>query len=57
MAGSQKAKGKMEQATGKAKEAAGRAVGNEQLTGEGRAKKAKGAARQAKEKTKDIFKG
>lgn len=41
---------------GKAKEAAYRAVGNERLTAEGRAEQSKGDARQAKEKTKDIFK-
>ncbi|MFG2966322.1 MULTISPECIES: CsbD family protein [unclassified Streptomyces] len=38
------------------KETVGRAVGNERMTAEGQAKKSKGAARQAKEKTKDVFK-
>ncbi|MFD5636741.1 MULTISPECIES: CsbD family protein [unclassified Streptomyces] len=57
MSGEQKAKAKMEQAKGKTKEAAGRAVGNERMTAEGRAEKAKGDARAAKEKTKDVFKG
>ena len=48
--------GSWEQAKGKAKEAVGRAVGNERLEAEGRADQAKGDARQAKEKTKDVFK-
>jgi uncharacterized protein YjbJ (UPF0337 family) len=52
----QKAKAKTEQAKGKAKETVGRAVGNERLTAEGRAEQSKGDARQAKEKTKDVFK-
>ncbi|MEU6406572.1 CsbD family protein [Streptomyces sp. NPDC046985] len=56
MAGDQKAKGKKEELKGKAKEAIGRAVGNERMTAEGRAEKSKGSARQAKEKTKDTFK-
>ncbi|GAA5704761.1 hypothetical protein Save01_05607 [Streptomyces avermitilis] len=46
----------MEQAKGKAKAAAGRAVGNERMAAEGQAEKSKGDARQAKEKTKDVFK-
>ncbi|MER5666020.1 MULTISPECIES: CsbD family protein [Streptomyces] len=57
MARDQKAKAKAEQAKGKIKETTGRAVGNERMTAEGRMEKAKGDARQAKEKTKDIFKG
>ncbi|MFD6995331.1 CsbD family protein [Streptomyces mirabilis] len=57
MARDQKAKAKAEQAKGKIKETTGRAVGNERITAEGRMEKAKGDARQAKEKTKDIFKG
>lgn len=55
MAGEKKAKAKMEQAEGKAKEAVGRATGDERLEGEGRAEQSKGDARQAKEKMKDIF--
>ena len=55
MAREQKAKSKMEQAKGKIKETVGRALGNESMTGEGRTKKSKGDARQAKEKAKDIF--
>ncbi|WP_069885620.1 MULTISPECIES: CsbD family protein [Streptomyces] len=56
MTASEKAKAKLDQAVGAAKEAAGRAVGNERLTGEGRAQQMKGDARQVKEKTKDIGK-
>ncbi|MEV6734855.1 MULTISPECIES: CsbD family protein [unclassified Streptomyces] len=56
MSGEQKAKAKGEQAKGKLKETAGRAVGNERMTAEGRAEKAKGDARQAKEKIKDTLK-
>ncbi|WP_369176101.1 CsbD family protein [Streptomyces mutabilis] len=51
MAGNQKSKAKAEQA----KEAVGRAVGNERMTAEGRAEQTKGDARQAKEKGKDAF--
>ncbi|MFJ6793650.1 CsbD family protein [Streptomyces sp. NPDC091268] len=56
MSGNEKNQAKVEQAKGKAKETVGRAVGNERLTAEGRAEQAKGDARQAKEKMKDIFK-
>ncbi|MEU3859969.1 CsbD family protein [Streptomyces sp. NPDC028722] len=56
MAGNKKAKGKAEQAKGKLKETAGRAVGNERLEAEGRMEGAAGDARQAKEKAKDVFK-
>jgi uncharacterized protein YjbJ (UPF0337 family) len=52
----QKAKAKKETVKGKVKEAAGRAVGNEKVEAEGRGGQAKGDARQAKEKTKDVFK-
>ncbi|MFE0418108.1 CsbD family protein [Streptomyces tendae] len=55
MAGNQKSRAKTEQAKGKAKEAAGRAVGNERMTAEGRAERSRGDARQAKEKGKDAF--
>ncbi|MFF9506357.1 CsbD family protein [Streptomyces sp. NPDC014724] len=51
-----KAGAKADQVRGKVKETLGRAVGNESLTAEGRAKKAKGDVRQAKEKAKDAFK-
>ncbi|WP_432215508.1 CsbD family protein [Streptomyces subrutilus] len=47
---------KKEQATGKAKETMGRAVGNERLTAKGRGEQAKGDARGAKEKIKDTIK-
>ncbi|MFF4183697.1 CsbD family protein [Streptomyces sp. NPDC001691] len=56
MSSEKKAKAKTEQVKGKAKEAVGRAVGNERLTAEGRVDQAKGDARQAKEKAKDVFK-
>ncbi|MFJ9821399.1 CsbD family protein [Streptomyces sp. NPDC101151] len=56
MARNQKAKAKAEQAKGKIKETTGRAVGNESLEAEGRMEGARGDARQAKEKTKDVFK-
>ncbi|WP_073918429.1 CsbD family protein [Streptomyces sp. CB00455] len=56
MSDNEKSQAKVEQAEGKLKETAGRAVGNERLTAEGRAEQAKGDARQAKEKMKDIFK-
>jgi len=56
VAGEEKARSKKEQAKGKAKEATGRAVGNERMTAEGKGDQVKGDARQAKEKMKDIFK-
>ncbi|MER5884051.1 CsbD family protein [Streptomyces sp. NPDC001941] len=56
MSGDKKAKAKKEQVKGAAKEAAGRTVGNEKLTAEGRAERGKGDLRQAKEKVKDAFK-
>ncbi|MFD7747518.1 CsbD family protein [Streptomyces sp. NPDC059698] len=56
MGADQKAQAKTDQAKGKAKEAAGRTVGNERLVAEGRADQTKGDARQAKEKAKDALK-
>ncbi|MFD3547235.1 CsbD family protein [Streptomyces sp. NPDC058655] len=56
MSDNEKGRARAEQAMGKLKEAAGRLVGNERLTAEGRAERAKGDARQAKEKIKDVFK-
>ncbi|MFF1379381.1 CsbD family protein [Streptomyces sp. NPDC058308] len=56
MTANEKAKAKTEQATGAAKETAGRTVGNERLTAEGRTERMKGDARQAKEKVKDVGK-
>ncbi|WP_063830792.1 CsbD family protein [Kitasatospora phosalacinea] len=41
---------------GTAKEAVGKAVGNERLEAEGKADKAKGDVKQAGEKVKDAFK-
>ncbi|WP_418961562.1 CsbD family protein [Streptomyces tritici] len=49
-------KAKGEQAKGKVKEAVGRMTDNERLEAEGRAEQAKGDARGAKEKAKDVFK-
>ncbi|MET7539959.1 CsbD family protein [Streptomyces sp. NPDC055059] len=56
MTANEKAKAKTEQVTGAAKESAGRTVGNERLTVEGRAERKKGDAREAKEKIKDVGK-
>ncbi|MDA5280214.1 CsbD family protein [Streptomyces sp. NPDC054904] len=56
MSADEKTQAKTEQAKGKLKEAAGRAVGNERLTAEGRGEQAKGDVRQAKENVKDAFK-
>ncbi|MFJ2938424.1 CsbD family protein [Streptomyces sp. NPDC087219] len=55
MSGAEKSKARVEQAKGAAKEAAGRTVGNERLTAEGLADRAKGKAREAKEDVKDNF--
>ncbi|MFF5049665.1 CsbD family protein [[Kitasatospora] papulosa] len=52
MAADEKTQAKTEQGKGKVKEAAGRTVGNERLTAEGRDDQAKGDAREAKEKIK-----
>lgn len=56
MKDNEKTEAKVEQVKGKVKKAAGRAVGNERLTAEGRAEESKGDVRQAKEKVKDAFK-
>ncbi|WP_327360068.1 CsbD family protein [Streptomyces sp. NBC_01296] len=56
MSTNEQGRAKAEQAKGKVKETAGRAVGIERLTAEGRAEAAKGDARQAKEKIKNMFK-
>ncbi|MER5871463.1 CsbD family protein [Streptomyces sp. NPDC002044] len=56
MPNNEKGRAKAEQVKGKLKETAGRLVGNERMTAEGRAEQTKGHARQAKEKIKDIFK-
>ncbi|MCD2462640.1 MULTISPECIES: CsbD family protein [unclassified Streptomyces] len=57
MSDKEKGRAKAEQVKGRLKELVGRALGNERMTAEGRAEKAKGNARQAKEKIKDVFKG
>ncbi|WP_455354988.1 CsbD family protein [Streptomyces sp. SYSU K217416] len=51
-----KAAAKTDQAKGAAKETVGRAVGNERMTGEGRAERAKGDVREAIQKIKDAGK-
>ncbi|MFK0108608.1 CsbD family protein [Streptomyces sp. NPDC091217] len=56
MSGHQKAKAKKEQIKGKAKEIGGRATHDLPMEAEGRLEQSKGDARQAKEKTKDVFK-
>ncbi|WP_030211931.1 CsbD family protein [Streptomyces bikiniensis] len=56
MSGNEKMKAKGEQIKGAVKENTGRALGNERMAGEGRAERAKGDAREAKERTKDAFK-
>jgi uncharacterized protein YjbJ (UPF0337 family) len=50
------AKNTAEQATGKVKEGAGKATGNEALEAEGRGDQAKGSIKQAFERVKDAFK-
>ncbi|MGY4924628.1 CsbD family protein [Streptomyces sp. 900105755] len=56
MTAGEKAKAKSEQAEGKAKEAAGSAIGNDRMAAEGQAEKSAGDVREAKEKAKDAFK-
>ncbi|MCX4751498.1 CsbD family protein [Kitasatospora sp. NBC_01287] len=56
MSGEDKARNLAEKGKGKAKEAVGKAVGNERLTAEGKADQAKGDVKQAGEKIKDAFK-
>ncbi|GAA1068891.1 CsbD family protein [Kitasatospora nipponensis] len=56
MSGEDKVKNVAEKAKGKVKETAGKAVGNERLTAEGKADQAKGDLKQAGEKVKDVFK-
>ncbi|WP_327238834.1 CsbD family protein [Streptomyces sp. NBC_01317] len=56
MKDNEKTEAKVEQAKGKVKKVAGRTVGNERMTAEGRAEESKGDVRQAKEKVKDAFK-
>lgn len=56
MAEANKAENKGEELKGKAKEAAGSAVGNESLEAEGKADQTKSSVKQAGEKIKDAFK-
>lgn len=56
VAADKKAQAKTEQAKGKTKKVAGRAVGNESLKAKGQAEESKGDLRAAKEKTKDAIK-
>ena len=56
MSAEDKIKNKTEELTGKAKEAAGRATGDENLQAEGRADQVSGNIKQAGEKIKDVFK-
>ncbi|MFE8949331.1 CsbD family protein [Streptomyces sp. NPDC003233] len=56
MTAGEKAKAKVEQAEGKAKETVGNAVGNDRMAAEGQAEKSTGDVREAKEKAKDAFK-
>ncbi|MDP4506871.1 CsbD family protein [Nonomuraea turcica] len=56
MARKEKAKGKIEETKGMAKERTGDVTGNASLQARGKAEKTKGNVRQAKEKAKDAFK-
>ncbi len=56
MSGTDKAKNKLQDLKGKAKEAAGKATGNEELEGKGKADQTKAAGKDAGEKVKDVFK-
>ena len=51
-----KAKNKVEELGGKAKEGAGKATDDDQLKNEGKGDQAKGNVKQAGEKVKDVFK-
>ncbi|MCX5001533.1 CsbD family protein [Streptomyces sp. NBC_00638] len=55
MTGSERARAMTQAAVGKAKEAVGRAVGDDRMTAEGRAEQSEGDALQVREKTKDVF--
>jgi uncharacterized protein YjbJ (UPF0337 family) len=50
-----KAKNVTQKVSGKVKETAGRATGNQRMEDEGRADQAKGGAKQRGEKAKDVF--
>ncbi|MFD8542363.1 CsbD family protein [Streptomyces sp. NPDC059649] len=55
MTADKKTSAKTEQVKGAVKETVGRAVGNERMTAEGRAERAKGDLRQAGEKARDAM--
>ncbi|GJF33198.1 UPF0337 protein [Kitasatospora sp. NE20-6] len=57
MSGSDKVQNVAQKAKGKAEEAAGKAVGNERLTAKGKADQTGADIKQAGEKVKDAFKG
>ncbi|WP_078953911.1 CsbD family protein [Streptomyces globisporus] len=57
MSGGEKARTKGGRTEGVLKEAAGRAAGAERMAAEGHAEKARGDAREAKGRTKGVFKG
>ena len=56
MSGMDKMKNKAEELSGKGKEHAGRATGDQDLEAEGHADQASGNLKQAGEKVKDVFK-
>jgi uncharacterized protein YjbJ (UPF0337 family) len=56
MSGTDKAKNKIEDLGGRAKEAIGRATGDDETRNEGRADRAKSSLKDAGEKVKDAFK-
>lgn len=56
MSGTDKAKNKVEETKGKAKEAVGGATGDRALENQGKKDQAKGSLKQAGEKVKDAFK-
>jgi uncharacterized protein YjbJ (UPF0337 family) len=56
MSGTDKAKNKIEDLGGRAKEAIGKATGNDDTRNEGRADQAKSSLKDAGEKIKDAFK-
>ncbi|MFH8568576.1 CsbD family protein [Streptomyces sp. NPDC017993] len=55
MTSDKKMSAKAEQLTGAVKETVGRAVGNERMTAEGRAQRAKADMREAGHKTREAF--
>jgi uncharacterized protein YjbJ (UPF0337 family) len=55
MSGIDKAKNAAQKVSGKAKEAAGRATGNQRMEDEGRVDQTKAGAKQRGEKVKDVF--